>query len=826
VPGALSKADPMGTISRRQLIQIAAALAAGSGGGARADTSLRRRPEPLIAERVPEHYTSLPFEAQQLGGVFADRMRVNAEGRLLHIDEEAFVSPFTHRDGSGRFDAAWLGEHAGKFLDAACNCLRYSEHAELRRLADRVAKALVASQEADGYLGTYPAARRWTGWDVWVHKYNLIGLLSYYQLSADPAVLRACRAMGDLLAHTFGEAPGQRDIISAGEHIGMAATSVLEPMCRLYRFTGDTRHLEFCEHVVRAYEQPHGPRIVSTLLHSGSVYRTANAKAYEMLSNFNGLVDLYRLTADQKLLDAVLRAWDDIVQHQLYRTGTASAMEHFQPDGRLLSLQSSNVGETCATVTWLQLNWRLLRLTGQARFGQEIERTVYNHLLAAQDGRSGNISYYTAWVGQKEFTDAVLCCVSSGPRGISLIPQLVWGMAKDALVINLYTPGRARFEIRGVPVEVISETAFPADGHVTLTVSPKRATQFTVMLRVPEWTTAFEVKAGSRTLTGTPGQMLEVSQTWQGSSTLDIQMDMPTRMWSGAPTYPDYALVQRGPQVLALEQTLNPTVPYLHRTAVGEVSNSSVRKSTSVPTGWAGRQLFEVDGVAGLPGDTDQLRFERRTLRLVPFADTNTGSVWIARAGRERRDRPAVTAFARASLSVLSLGLEPTAGRAAATDIAEFLTDENPNTYCTVNPQDPGLANYLGAPPGKRGDPVWFSVRLRSSATVSRIAFRHGAVSATGGWFDTTEALPRIEVATKPIPTSSNGAVADESTIVWELAAILDGYPRTTASTPPKLANGELFEVRLPRPMTIYAIRVAGRPGGDHASCAELSAYS
>src|SRR6202011_4586803 len=111
------------------------------------------------------------------------------------------------------------------------------------------------------------------------------------------------------------------------------------------------------------------------------------------------------------------------------------------------------------------------------------------------------------------------------------------------------------------------------------------------------------------------------------------------------------------------------TVPYLHRAAVGELSNSSVRKSASVPTGWSGRQLYEVDGVAGLPGDTDQLHFEQRTLRFVPFADANTGSVWIAGGGRERRDRPAVTAFARANLSVLSLGLEPTAGRAAATDI-------------------------------------------------------------------------------------------------------------------------------------------------------------
>src|SRR5882762_10308275 len=527
----------MGTISRRELIRIAAGLAAGSRVAARASAVQAadppRRPEPLVPERVPERYISLPFEAQQLGGIFADRMRVNVEGRLLHIDEQAFVSPFAHRDTSGHFDEAWLGEHAGKFLDAACNALRYNEHAELRSIAGRVAKTLVASQGADGYLGTYPAARRWTGWDVWVHKYNLIGLLSYYELTADPAVLRACRGMGDLLARTFGDAPGQRDIITAGEHMGMAATSVLEPMCRLYRFTGEVRHLEFCQYVVRAYDHPHGPRIVSTLLESGSVDRVANGKAYEMLSNFNGLVDLYRLTADRLLLDAVLTAWDDIVSQQLYRSGTLSAAEHFQPNGRLLSLQSSNVGEMCVTVTWLQLNWRLLRLTGEARFGQEIERTVYNHLLAAQDGRNGNISYYTSWVGPKEFTDAMLCCVSSGPPGISLIPRLVWGLEKNALVVNLYSAGHAHFEINGVAIELICETQFPSEGTVTLKVNAQRATHFAVRLRVPEWASDFQVNLGSGTLAGTRGQMLDVSQTWPRSTTLDIRMDMRTRVVSG-----------------------------------------------------------------------------------------------------------------------------------------------------------------------------------------------------------------------------------------------------------------------------------------------------
>ena len=241
----------MGTISRRELVQIMAAAAAVPGVGApaaRAATVHRpRRPAPVVAERVRELFKSLPFESQELRGLFADRMQTNVERRLLHIDESACLSGFVHRDTAGNFDGAWVGEHAGKFLDAACNAVRYREHAGLRHIMERMVKALIASQEPDGYLGTYPAARRWTGWDVWVHKYNLIGLLSYYELTADPAVLRACRGIGDLLARTFGDAPGQRDIVTAGEHMGMAATSVLEPMCRLYRFTGDVRHLEFCQ---------------------------------------------------------------------------------------------------------------------------------------------------------------------------------------------------------------------------------------------------------------------------------------------------------------------------------------------------------------------------------------------------------------------------------------------------------------------------------------------------------------------------------------------------------------------------------------------------
>src|SRR5947208_946357 len=135
----------------------------------------------------------------------------------------------------------------------------------------------------------------------------------------------------------------------------MAATSVLEPMVDLYRHTGDPKHLDFCRYILRAWDQPNGPKVVTSLLSTGSVYKTANAKGYEMMSDLVGVLELYRLTGERKLFDAAARAWDDIHANHLYITGTTSSHEHFQADEYLSGEENDDVGEGCATVTWLQL---------------------------------------------------------------------------------------------------------------------------------------------------------------------------------------------------------------------------------------------------------------------------------------------------------------------------------------------------------------------------------------------------------------------------------------------------------------------------------------
>ena len=222
--------------------------------------------------------------------------------------------------------------------------------------------------------------------------------------------------MGDLLIATF---PAKRSILAAGTHRGMAATSVLEPVVLLYRATGDARYLDFARYIVRSWNEPGGPKILATLLARKGVDKTANGKAYEMLSNLVGLCELYRATGDEQFLRAVRNAWQDIVDNRLYVTGSASAGEYFRGDHELPNGAEANICETCVTVTWMQLNLQLLRLTGEAKYGDEFERSLYNHLAAAQNPQGDNWCYYTPLEGRKRYDKQITCCHSSGPRGMA-----------------------------------------------------------------------------------------------------------------------------------------------------------------------------------------------------------------------------------------------------------------------------------------------------------------------------------------------------------------------------------------------------------------------
>jgi hypothetical protein len=161
------------------------------------------KPADELTYRVPAvHRDQLqwPSPSQvQLKGWLGERAAANETSRLLVVNEEELLDGFRHRPGKH----PWIGEHVGKFLHAATLAWANTGDQRLRQKIDRVARELVKTQQADGYLGTYTSDQRWTSWDVWVHKYALIGLLTHHRYTGEPSSLDSCRKIGDLLIATL-----------------------------------------------------------------------------------------------------------------------------------------------------------------------------------------------------------------------------------------------------------------------------------------------------------------------------------------------------------------------------------------------------------------------------------------------------------------------------------------------------------------------------------------------------------------------------------------------------------------------------------------------
>ena len=236
-------------------------------------------PQPVVPFVVHSFYNAdFPVE-EQLGGYLGARYYANLEKRLLEIDEKEMLAGFLKRPGKQE----WIGEHVGKYLETAANTWTVTKDKRLRAQMDRIAATLMSTQLPDGYLGTYLPADYWTAWDVWVHKYDIYGLLAYYRISGDPKALETCKKVGDLLCRTFGNGPGQAGYCIIRRARWDGGHKCAGSYGRIVPVDSDKKYLDFCYYIIGAYDQSNGPKIIKTLLKDKQVNKVANGKAYEML---------------------------------------------------------------------------------------------------------------------------------------------------------------------------------------------------------------------------------------------------------------------------------------------------------------------------------------------------------------------------------------------------------------------------------------------------------------------------------------------------------------------------------------------------------------
>lgn len=780
--------------NRRQTLLGLASLGVAPAVARALPLSAPRTPLPyLVPAALPEAAELLPPAAVQLGGWLGQRVQVNAQGRLPAVDTVPLLAGYHRKPGSH----PWIGEHVGKWLHAATLAWANNGDAALRTKLDAVAAELVAAQEADGYLGTYVPDKRMglypdADWDVWSHKYCLIGLLTYHQHTGNAAALQASRRAGDLLLATF---PAQRSILAAGTHLGMAATSVLEPVVLLYRLTADERYLAFARYLVMAWDENGGPAIARSLLVGKPVHQVANAKAYEMLSNLVGLCELARVTGERPLLQAVLNAWQDIVLERLFPTGTTSQWEHFQPDGVQRGDVAAHVGETCVTTTWVQLNLALLQLTGEARFGDELERSYYNHLAAAQHPRGHDWCYYTALEGRKRYDKDITCCHSSGPRAMALAPLTAYLRAHsdghDQLLVNTLESSTATLLLDGQPVQVALRSGFPRRGRATLRLRMAAPARFALKLRSPGWAQPMAVPGSVHDA----GWLTLAVRTWRDGDEVPLSFALAANTLRGERALAGRAALRWGPFMLAYEQNANPASAPAHRQALAQGAATLQARP--------GRRLVLDAQVTPLPMSSAAAatRSAAHGARFVTFADAGADGglyrVWLHAPG-DARPAP--------SESLLVGGHESASRRLPGPG---SVLDEDPASQ---------VSTLSGAAP----DEDWFAVTLPRSVTARRVVFTQGHVTVHGGWFDAQSGKPRVQVR-------RHAAAA------WETLGVLADYPATTATDCGPLANtwdSHEYALVFAQPESFVAVRVTGRPAGGqspkraHVTCTALQAFA
>ncbi|MBQ7378430.1 MAG: glycoside hydrolase family 127 protein [Clostridia bacterium] len=465
-----------------------------------------------------------------------------------------FVQVFIERPD--HHDHGWRGEYFGKMMRGACLTYRYAPDEELYGILFDTVKALLDTQDEHGRITTYPKDCEFRGWDMWTRKYVLVGCLYFYGICRDEGfkshILSCLERHVDYLIGRLGDGEGQMSILdTSAAWGGLNSSTVLEPVIELYKLTGKQKFLDFGKYVL---DQGgcHGGNLLE-LAEAGEIYpyQYPQVKAYEMMSYFEGALAWYEVTGEERYLRIVEKFVQAVRESDITIIGCSGCTHELFDHSAVMQTEPAPdrgiMQETCVTVTWMRLLERLLRLTGNVSYVQDIERSAYNALYGSlnpfnQTQFSFEDKTYVAGVpfdsyspltyqprgigigGYKKFSSGGYygCCACIGAAGTALFP-LIQVLAYDkGFVFNGYqngtvtatTPGgnTVTFEISGAYVE---------EGEVRIKIGLSAPEAFAIKLRVPEWSHDAELTVCGEQLTAVKGYN-QIGCTWHDGDVITL----------------------------------------------------------------------------------------------------------------------------------------------------------------------------------------------------------------------------------------------------------------------------------------------------------------
>jgi uncharacterized protein len=513
----------------------------------------------------------LSLREVQVGGEIGRRIAITITNNLLVLDADRdFLPGFkakTAKDG-------YIG--LGKLLDATVKFAAYSGDPRVDALRQRLVAEILQAQEPDGYVGLMAAPGRVRAlWDIHEMGYLIWGLLTDYQYFGDERSLTAARRAANYLLQHWPDLPrdwGKESGVA--QHV--AVTGLERTMLGLYRQTGDQSCLDF---VLQTRALPSWELPIVVGRRPG-----IEGHIYAYLARCLAQLELYRTQPQARLLSQSDRALDFMLHHDgVLITGGTGQCEIWtdDQDGR------GDLGETCATAYQLRVYDSLLRLRGDSRLGDLIERTMFNALFAAQSPDGRRLRYFAPTEGPRAYwaTDTY-CCPCNYRRIVAELPTMVFYRQSGGVVVNLYAPAEARLSVgKDVPLVVKQETDYPNSGRIRLLVDPARPVRFPLQLRIPAWAQGAAVAVNGKALEDAvkAGRFYELSRKWSPGDEVTLDLPMSWRLVKGRQRQAGRVALMRGPLLFCLNPAQSPALAGLDGIELGYLALDPQSLGSPVP---------------------------------------------------------------------------------------------------------------------------------------------------------------------------------------------------------------------------------------------------
>jgi len=443
-----------------------------------------------------------------------------------------------------------------KWMEGAAWVLHSTNDPWIKTTLEQTIHEVAAAQCKDGYLNTF-----FTG-DLANQRFRNLGRehelycaghlfqagVAHYRATGSMSLLDPVLRYADLLTREFG--PGKIEEADGHPEVELA-------LVELYRTTGERKYLDLAGFFLSIQKFSEKQVIEGHAVRAGYLC--------------SGAADYFMETGDQATLDALERLWADLTEGKMYITGGIGARYAGEAFGAPYELPNEHAyAETCAAISNIFWNWRMLAIKGEARFADVMERTLYNGFLSGVS-LDGTLYFYVNPLAcfrehQRLPWYNCTCCPTNVVRMFSSLPGYFYSTSPEGVWVHLYDNSRLDWRLEdGRKFALEQKTKYPWEDTVEITVSPEAPAEFAVFLRIPGWCKKPSVTVnGERAGEAQPGSYFKLERTWKAGDTIQLKMPMPVSLQECDPRVRENlgsVAIQRGPVVYCLESVDNADVP-------------------------------------------------------------------------------------------------------------------------------------------------------------------------------------------------------------------------------------------------------------------------